>query len=271
MGGKSSRTDCYSCPVCSNGNCDDCSHSKCVECMNSHRNLRRLENEFTDKVNYSKSFIKNECIKEINFLNNSFHTNICYEDNGDELEISRHILDRMKDKIREIQNEIQNIINSLNQKLYDKEEFKELLEKHKKEMENIKRDFIKKSEEIKKKYSEEINEKIEKKNQLFNEKKKLNEENQCIEKKIEEEKNKMEKYKYEEENKFENEFIKKKEEINSKYSDLQTDIILTKEYSEMEKKEKNDLVNVIRQIKNYSKIIPNFENFIAFNGITNYL
>ena len=248
MGGESSRTDCYNCPVCRNGNCDDCSHTKCIECMNSHRNLRGLESEFTDKVNYSKSFIKNECIKEINFLNNSFHTNICYEDNGDELEISRHILDRMKDKIREIQNEIQNIINSLNQKLYDKEEFKELLEKHKKEMENIERDFIKKSEEIKKKYSEEINEKIEKKNQLFNEKKKLKEEN-----------------------KFENEFIKKKEEINSKYSDLQTDIILTKEYSEMEKKEKNDLVNVIRQIKNYSKIIPNFENFIAFNGITNYL
>jgi len=92
-----------------------------------------------------------------------------------------------------------------------------------------------------------------------------------LQKKIEEEKNKMEKYKFEEENKFENEFIKKKEEINLKYSDSQTDIILTKEYSEMEKKEKNDLENIIRQIKNYTKFIPNFENFMAINGINNYL
>ena len=54
-------------------------------------------------------------------------------------------------------------INSLNQKLNDNEEFKERLEKQKKEMENIERDFIKKSEEIKKKYSEEINHKWKKK------------------------------------------------------------------------------------------------------------
>ena len=266
-----SRTDCYNCPVCSNNHCDGCSHYKCVECMNNHRYLRNLEDDFKYKIYDSKSFIKNKCVEEINFLNNCYHTNICYEDNGDELKISRDILDRMKDKIREIQNEIQNIINSLNQKLYENEEFKELLEKQKEEMENIKRDFEKKYKEIQEKFYEDINEKIEKKNQLLKEKKKLNEENDCIAKKIEEEKNKMEKYKFEEENKFENEFIKKKEEINLKYSDSQTDIILTKEYNEMEKKEKNDLENIIRQIKNYSKFIPNFENFMDFNGITNYL
>jgi hypothetical protein len=145
MGGNnSSRTSCHNCPVCSGGNCDDCSHSSCVSCMNSHRNLRNLEDRFYYKVNDSKSYIKNKCIEEAKYLDEYYDIYIYYNDNGNYLNTAREILDGMIRK----KNDIQDEIYSYNNKPYKNDKLNRLNNEHQEKMINIQNNFELKKERI---------------------------------------------------------------------------------------------------------------------------
>lgn len=263
MGGESSRTDCFNCNVCSNRNCDGCNHSSCVSCMNNHRYLRNLEDKFYYRVLDSKSYIKNKCIEEVDYLKRNYDIYIYYYDNGNHLNTARNILDNMKDEIYSIQKEI----NSFNEKRYENDKIKKLKNEHTIIMENIQKEFKEKKEKIQKLYSQKIAEKNKKK--FLDDKNDLNEEKEEIERNIEEKKNEIEQYKLKERYNFDQDFIVKKKEIDLKYSS--TEEFITKEYSESEKKERNNLLKNIRELNNYSKYIPQFDLFISIQHISQYL
>lgn len=263
MGGETTRTDCFNCPVCSNRNCDGCNHGSCVSCMNSHRYLRDLEDKFYYRVYDSKSYIKNKCVEEVDYLKRNYDIYISYYDNGDYLDTARNILDNIKNKKEEIHYEI----NLFNEKSYENEKMRLIENEHKINMVKIGNIFAEEMKKIEIIYLNKIEEKNKKK--FSDEKKDLNKKREEIERKIEEKKNEIEKYKLKERYKFDQEMILKKKEIDLKYS-LQDEIVI-KEYNESEKDEKNKLLQNIMEIKNYSKFIPNFELFLSMQGITQYL
>lgn len=254
------RTDCYHCSysVCRDG-CDDC--SSCASNMASHRRLRRLEDEFIDKVYESKKKTADQCVSTIEDLKLYHNIYISYYRYSNYLDCAKEILDKMEEKKKDIVNDINNYKID-NNPYYLKTQ--RLRNEHEERMQQIKHDFQIKIAVIKneKEYAiSDYNHKIEleKKNKELLEQ---NEEKLNVEKCIDE-------FKKEKNLEFEKKFENEKNGIDSKYpfQNIPDPIF---EYTNEEKNEKNMLLENIKAIKNYS-YLPNYNMIINNFGLINDL
>lgn len=259
-------SDCYHCNGCGTHRpCDDCTANCCQDNMNEHRRLRRLEDTFKDKVESAKKYINFESICLLSKLRREYNIFIPVENNddNDELETVKYIIESMKLKKERIKKDSSNIREDESRKY----KIKAIEYKHIEKMELIKNRFCKSIMEIENKNSDikiqenEIEKKEKEKSQLQNVKDEI--------------KNKYEKdfdnFKKEKENGLIKMFEKKKNEIDLKYNYLESIFEPNFEYSEEEKNEKNNLLQNINEIKKYSFMIPNYQIVIEKFEISNYL
>ena len=149
-----------------------------------------------------------------------------------------------------------------------KKRLNDLKENHRENMENIRRDLNRKVQILNTVSDgdiENINKEIQKKE---NEMDKLRKEKNEIQ---EQKKSSKQKFKESQERIFIEKWEEKKNEINKEYKDLENISYPMMEYSQQEKEMKNALLMNIRKIKNYSKIIPNYDFFIKNLELVNYL
>jgi hypothetical protein len=223
--------------------------------MSEHRELRRLESEFIEKVNKSCRKTLNICISAITDLKNNHNIYIDYDPHNKGIFFFFNSLNRSKeilDKMEEIKNNILENIDKfeINAYYYN---IKRIETEHEIKMKKIENEFKEKTDDIKRQkqsielfYQNEIEKKKCMKDKLEKTKKRNNNDiyiNNFI---------KQQNLKFDE--KFNNE----KSIIDSKYNfDYVSEPIF--EYTEEEKMERNMLYLNIRMIKNYSNIIPNYD------------
>ena len=258
-------SDCYHCSGCGRDRrCDDCSANCCQNNMSSHRDLRRYEDSFANEVNNCPRYTVEHCRSVVKDLRNYYDIIIYYDEYNDYIEQSRHITEKLEAR----KNYIINKSNSIKEDYYVKNRLNDLKENHRKIMDSIKRDFdwkIQNLKSISDSEFENLKKMIEqKKNAIY----KIRREKEEIK---EQKKSSKEIFKEQQEKIFREKWNEKKNEINSKYRYLDNISYPMKEYSQQEKEVKNGLLKNIRKIKNYSKIIPNYEMFINNLGLVNYL
>ena len=258
-------SDCYHCTGCGTSRCcDDCSASCCQDNMRSHRELRRYENSFADEVNNCPKYTVEHCRSIVHDLRNYYDIKIYYNEYNDYLEQSKDIIEKLEQRKYFIINKS----NSIKEDNFVKKRLNDLKENHRENMENIRRDLNRKVQILNTVSDgdiENINKEIQKKENEIN---KLRKEKDEIE---EQKKSGKQKFKESQERIFIEKLEEKKNEINKKYKDLENISYPMMEYSQQEKEMKNALLMNIRKIKNYSKIIPNYDFFIKNLELVNYL
>lgn len=270
-------SDCYNCNGCGTHRaCDDCSATCCQNNMRSHRQLRSYEESFGNQVNSLCKTTLNKCLNIIDNLKKNHNIDIDIESKNNNAYRFFYLLNplgRSMDIINKMEEKKNNIIkdaSSIDVDYFIKKKIKRLESSHKIIMKKIKEDFdkkVKNKEDLEiKELNKEINKKKKEKNELKKEKKKI-ESNQQIE---------IDNFKKKNIERLNNEYYEKVKEINYKYSDLENIKYPVMEYSPEEKEEKKMLLQNIRQIQNYKKIINkipncNYESFIQFLKISNYL
>lgn len=256
-------SDCYHCSGCGRYRpCDDC--SSCQNNMSSHRGLRSYEDSFANEVNNCPRYTVDHCKSVIKDLRQYYNIIIYYDEYNDYIEQSRNIIEKLETR----KDYIINKSNSIKEDYYVKNRLNELKENHKNKMDSIRRDFdlkIQNLNAISDGEVENLNQEIKKKENVVSQLKR--EKNEIKNKK----KKSKEIYKEQQEKIFKNKLEEKKNEINLKYRYLGNISYPMKEYSQQEKEIKNGLLINIRKIKNYSKIIPNYEFFINKLELVNYL
>lgn len=258
-------SDCYHCTGCgTDRRCDDCSADCCQNNMRSHRELRSYEDSFANEVNNCPRYTVEHCKSVIKDLRYNYDIKIYYDEYDDYIEQSRHIIEKLETRKYFIINKA----NSIKEDNYVKRRLNDLKENHKKNMDNIRKDFDWRVQNLKAVSDDDINnlnKEIDKKENVVYKLRK--EKNEIREQK----KSSKEIFKEQQEKIFREKWEEKKNEINLKYMYLDNISYPMKEYSQQEKEIKNSLLINIRKIKNYSKKIPNYEYFINNLGLVNYL
>jgi len=261
------RLYCTSCLPCKNLNltyCDNCEKICCEENMKNHREIFYLGDQFQTKVNYAENEL---CSKADQVKNNLYK--IC-NINIDE---SRYCLDKCE-------NFLSSMINKYYEMGSDKNKLSNKIEKDKNEFEKdkmkLKIDFEQKLKELNESFEKEKNsikneinnENIKKETEIINlnnskinfEKEKKNILNKNVDLIINDFINK-------EKPKIEDDYQKEKNLIDEKNKLIKQNL----EYTEKEKKLENDYLTTICNIKNYSKKIPYFDNWIKVYNLNKYL
>lgn len=258
-----SRNDCNYCHACGK-RCDKCNAQVCIDNMASHRELFRLKDEFNNKVYNALQNLYEICnIIKYNLFNN-YGIYIEISNIYDKIVQGNDFLNKLKIKNEEILNIINNINNEINEvKIKKTEDIANLNKIHEEKMneENSKFDEdIKQYKIIETKYENEYESKSKKKKELIKIK---NEMNIDIDKIIQS-------FVDEERIKYEKELTINKKEIDNKYKINkinENDFSYNKNELEM----KNQCLNEIKKLKDYSDKIPNFDFFINEYGLNNYL
>ena len=249
------RLSCFACQKC-NGICDNCFF--CEENMLSHNLLFFLLDDFKEIFKKAKENLFNQvlCINEkLNIYINDYESSIDFSEKYLNLLINEKFMienDRKKleNEIKKVQNEYKIKTEQLNQehqintmndyfnfmqkKIYYSDYYKKIeddLNSHIKYIEKKKQNLLNNSNNFKE--DKDYNDFIAEQTKIYDE-----------------------------------EFKRSKIETDGKY-DIEKENIF--EYTEKELKEKNEYLNQIKKIKEYSHIIPNFENWIIFYGLNKYL
>ena len=265
-------SDCYHCNGCGTYHpCDDCNSQSCQNNMSSHRELRRYEDNFADKVNSLIGITRDECISIIKNLREYYDIDIniiqekkiFFPFNFYIFRIfeCNLILDKIREKKQSIKNEILSIKidNSFETKINN------LKNQHSINMTKIREEFNEKKEQIENdseinELNEILNEKKEKKNKLIDEKNNIEDYQQT----------EIDNFRIQNENRLNILFEDKKRKIDLKYKDIENIKEPIIEYTIEEKREKNDLLNIIRQIQNY-KNHPMYKILIEKIKLEEYL
>ena len=262
-----SRENCASCGPCKGINliyCDNCSCSCCQNNMKKHRETFYFYDQFQSKVNYAENDLKSTAENVKNNLSNNYRIYLyqctCC------LSHCEYFLNEMKNKYREMVN-YENTLNNqiaLNKKNFENEKINLSynLENKFREINNL---YEQKKREIKNREDKRNDDIIKNLNLKRNEKGKLEKEkkniqktnvNQIVDDFINGEKTKME-YDYENQKNL----IDKTNQI----------IVQNLEYTEEEKNLQGYYLNTINNIKNYSKKIPFFDNWIRAYNLNKYI
>lgn len=258
-------SDCYHCSGCgTHRRCDNCSADCCQNNMRYHRDLRSYEDSFANEVNNCPRYTSDHCKSVIKDLRQYYDIIIYYDEYNDYIEQSKHIIGKLETR----KDYIIDKSNSIKEDYYVKKRLNDLKENHKNTMDKIRSDYnwkVNNLNSISDSEVENLNREIERKQNVVYElrREKVEIKNQ--------KKSSKEIYKEQQEKIFKEKWEEKKEEIDLKYSYLKNITYPIKEYSQQEKDLKNGLLINIRKIKNYSKIIPNYEFFINSLGLVNYL
>ena len=244
-------SDCYHCNGCGTYRpCDDCNAQSCQNNMSSHRELRRYEDNFADKVNSLIGITLDECMSIIKNLREYHDIDININQRKTNFFFfffirivdCKLILDKIREKKQSIKNEILSIKinNSFEIKINN------LNNQHSINMANIREEFNEKKEQIENdseiiELNKILNEKKEKKNKLIDKKNNIEDYQQT----------EIDNFRIQNEKRLNILFEEKKRKIDLKYRDVENIKEPIIEYTIEEKREKNDLLNTIRQIQNY--------------------
>ena len=262
-----SREKCKACSPCNNRNydyCDNCEASCCQENMKKHMEIFSLNDNFWINVNNAENELTTEAQKIKDKLSKIYNINISYCTSS--ISHCEDFLDYMKGKYNEMQNleyslnnqmcqnktnfenEKRKISNNLRDKLI---ELNNSCQQQKREITNTKGKRIKDIEknvttkEQTKKILEEKKENIKSTNI-----------NEIVNDYINKEKPQME-----------NEYQNEKNIIDDKNKTATVNL----EYTEEEKNLENYYLNTICNIKNYSKKIPFFDDWMKAYNLNNYI
>ena len=262
-----SRENCICCHACKSMNklyCDKCDDYCCEENMKSHQEIFYLGDQFERKVKYAENELctKSNQIRKsiietcnINISRNNYSLNDCenffnsmqkvyneldYQKNEFDKKIAQNKIKLEKEKI--------NLRNDYEQKIKD---ISDTFEKEKKSIQiEIANDNTKKEEKIK---------------NLDNSKKILEEKKVNI---LQRNADKIVvDYITSEKSKIENDYQNEKKLIDEKNQMVVNNL----EYTEEEKDLENNYLSIINNIKNYSKKIPFFDNWIKVYNLNKYL
>ena len=251
---------CESCPSCG-GKCDKCSLACCINNMEKHKEVYKLAYDFNNIMYNVKQNLKEKCYEIKEKLYNNYGIDIEINNIYDEVLQSNNFLKNMELKKEELENDIDNINNEIKKiKKEKKEKIYNLNNNHENkitEINNIYNNEKKKYLINSSKYDNEFKLKKEKINELINEKNNIYIDVDSIVESI------IKKERIKEENKFEMD----KNEINNKYAYIESQL----SYNQDELKLKNDCLNEIRKICDYSEKIPNFYNWINLYNLNKYI
>lgn len=260
-----SKDNCALCSACKGigkSYCDKCNAICCIENMKSHNEIFYLNNIFENKVN---SALNDLISKSYEIINNLSKYYIYFSYNGNGIYECENFGDSLKNKYNDMNRENYELENKIEEeKIEFNRDNQNLANQHELNIEKIINDYNEAQEIIENtrikdnKIKEEINTLKENKIELENEKKNINNINidEIINNFIGEEKIKEE-----------NEFI-----INTNNIDKDNEVIDTKlEYTQEEIDLKNTYLNTINKIKNYSKKIPCFENWMQMYNLNKYI
>jgi len=261
-----SRLNCKACSSCKRRNylyCDDCDASCCRENMKKHAEIFCLYDNFDNNIYYAE----NELTKKVRKIQNNLYNNDIYIDPT--TFCVRHceeFLDNMKNKYNALQNFEYSLNNQINQNKtnFEKEKNK-IYFYYEIELKKLENSFeVKKAEiaDTKGKRNKDIEKNIttkeETKKALEDKKENIKSTNinEIVNDYINREKPQME-----------NEYQNQKNIIDDKNKIATANL----EYTEEEKNLENYYLNTICNIKNYSKKIPFFDDWMKAYNLNNYI
>ena len=266
-----SRENCVACSQCKGIDkyyCDNCTAVCCQENMKKHREIFYLNDNFSSNVNKAEKELMEKAKESIDNLKKNYNIYISeyYYYSEDCLNCCEICLIRMKNKY----NEMQNLKNSLNSQI----------EQDKTDFENEKRilsnDLRQKLRDIKNSYDKN-------KQEIRNTKEKKNNDivaniisKRQTKKNLEKNKESIKKGNI---NEIVNDFINRKKQMIEYEYQYKKNLIDKKnqirtanlEYTEEEKNLENYYLNTINNIKNYSKKIPFFDNWMKVYDLDKYI
>lgn len=262
-----SRSDCASCSACKGINktyCDNCSASCCQENMKNHREIFYLGDQFSSKVNNAENELKSKADQVKNNLLGKYNTYI--SDCTCCLEHCENFLNSMKNKYNEMNNRKDELDCQIEQKKRTFENDKiNLSNDFNQKLKNLNNSFEEKRKVILNNIDSENQEKQRQINSLKESKIKLGKvKENIIDKNAEEIAND---FINGEKTQMENDFKNQKNKIDE---DNQI-TIENLEYSEDEKNLEKNYLNIINSIKDYSKKIPFFDNWIKVYNLNKYI
>jgi len=262
-----SRDNCSCCSGCKGINltyCDKCSASCCIENIKNHQEIFYLGDQFETNVNYAENEL---CTKS-----NQVRENI---DKKCNINVSGH--NYSLNDCENFLNSMKNVYNELEKKKF---EFNIKIARNKVNLESIKEylrnDYRQKLKNISDSFYEE---KISIQNEIENDNKNKKEKIKNLDnskKILEEEKvnilqRNVDKIVVDfitgEKSKIENDYQNEKQLIDEKNQLVKQNL----EYTEEEKALESDYLSTINNIKNYSKKIPFFDNWIKVYNLNKYL
>lgn len=262
-----SRYNCASCSACKGINktyCDNCTACCCQNNMKAHREIFYLADQFQNKISYAEDELKSKADQIKSNLSNKYSIYIggctCCLDHCESF------LNNMRSKYNDQKYQIKNLYERIEQKKRDfKYDERNLYDDFRRRIENLRNIYGYKRENISNKVSEEcskikseVNRLKESKINLENETKNIknNDINEIVNNFINDEKSKIE-----------IDYNNQKSEIdeNNKFK------METLKYTEEELNLEKSYLNTINNIKNYSKQIPFYDNWINTYKLNKYI
>ena len=262
-----SRENCSCCNACKNINktyCDKCDAYCCVENIKNHQEIFYLGDQFERKVKYAENEL---CTKSNQVRKNIDETcNINVGTNSYSLNDCENFFNSMKNVYYELDNKKNEFNKQINQnKTKFENEKTNLRNDYEQKLKNISDIFDKEKISIQNEIKKDNNKKEETIKNLDNSKKILEEEKVNI---LQRNVDKIVvDYITGEKSKIENDYQNEKKLIDEKNQLVKQNL----EYTEKEKALESDYLSTINNIKNYSKKIPFFDNWIKVYNLNKYL
>jgi len=257
------RDTCYSCGPCKRcfySTCDRCSASCCIDNMNSHRELYRLNDDFSLYLQNALNDLCRKCDEIRNSLINSYGININYNSSFYSIYDCENFLNILREKRTELNNLKYNEENQIVDLIKKCEEnMKQLKLEKEKKLIQIMEQFDKKtktSEDLFLNEKKNLKIKMEKKEKLIQNLKDIGANKELI----------LKNYEAKEILKADAEYNKNINELDEQYKFQEEKL----EYTDNEKKLKEKYSDEIQKIKSYSDN-PYFKNIINSFGINKYL
>ena len=256
-------SNCFSCEKCRNRNytmCDDCSAYCCVDNMKAHNELFKLSEEFSNEVDVAGLDVFFEQIKIEKDLRDYYGIYLVDDLKSEDFKSWENILYKLREKKNRIRDSMYNE-QSNHYYFMDnmKRNYDNLKQEHQNKMRTLKQKLIEEENLLKNSISDNdnrINLKIEEKKNLIKVMNNISSKKESI----------INNYEKEEISKADLEYKKAIQELDNKYIFKEDNLY----YTEDEIKLKNQYLNKIQKIKDYSKN-PFFDNFINSFGLSNYL
>lgn len=254
---KMSRNSCRACSPCLNRNykcCDKCDAKCCIDNIQNHKEMFRLGDLFQNKVKYAFQNLYDKCISVYNNLNN--HNIYIFYDQNNSIESSENYLNSIKNEKNKIEKNRKDLEDNIltEEKEYEIKKQKITYE-HDLNLQNIENEYNEKNKKYEKfeEKIKEINLKQEKKHDLENIRDNIGKDkNIIIDNFTNEQKENFEKQLNEEKNKIEESYVFKEIKF---------------EYSQKDIEQKNEYIEEIKKIKEYSNKIPNYDNWMMIYGL----